>query len=414
MTQATTTFDGPIRVATARSAFNPGPVGLATAGLALGAVYLASAFDWRHAALFLVGGAAGLVLYHAAFGFTSAWRVFIADARGAGLRAQMLMLAATCVVFFPALGAGQLFGHAVRGSVSPVSVGVVVGAFLFGMGMQLGGGCASGTLYTAGGGNTRMLVTLASFIAGSVVGIRHMAWWDKAPALKPMSLVVLWGTGPALAASLALFAAIWWMTRAVETRVHGGTESRRGGVGAGPGSQPLPRLMRGPWPLAAGALGLAAVNVATLWIAGRPWGVTSAFALWGSKALAMSGVDVASWPYWKPAARAAELKSTVFNDITSLMNFGIMLGALAASGLAGRFAPVWRAPARSIAASVLGGLMLGYGARIAYGCNIGAYFSGIASSSVHGWLWLAAAFAGSIAGTYLRPVFGLAVEGRTT
>jgi len=30
--------------------------------------------------------------------------------------------------------------------------------------------------------------------------------------------------------------------------------------------------------------------------------------------------------------------------------------------------------------------MLGYGARLAYGCNIGAYFSGIASASVHGWL----------------------------
>jgi len=29
-------------------------------------------------ALFLLGGALGLVLYHALFGFTSAWRVFIA------------------------------------------------------------------------------------------------------------------------------------------------------------------------------------------------------------------------------------------------------------------------------------------------------------------------------------------------
>ena len=46
--------------------------------------------------------------------------------------------------------------------------------------------------------------------------------------------------------------------------------------------------------------------------------------------------------------------------------------------------------------------MLGYGARIAYGCNIGAYFSGIASASLHGWLWFAAAFLGNIAGTRLR------------
>jgi uncharacterized membrane protein YedE/YeeE len=92
------------------------------------------------------------------------------------------------------------------------------------------------------------------------------------------------------------------------------------------------------------------------------------------------------------------------------MDFGIMLGALAASAAAGRFAPVWRVPARSLAAAIVGGLLLGYGARIAYGCNIGAFFSGVASGSLHGWLWFVAAFVGNIAGTRLRPLFGLIVE----
>ena len=64
-------------------------------------------------------------------------------------------------------------------------------------------------------------------------------------------------------------------------------------------------------------------------------------------------------------------------------------------------------PLKSLAAAVAGGVMLGYGARIAYGCNIGAYFSGIASASVHGWVWLPAAFVGNVAGTRLRPWFGL-------
>jgi|1186.fasta_scaffold133800_2 hypothetical protein len=40
----------------------------------------------------------------------------------------------------------------------------------------------------------------------------------------------------------------------------------------------------------------------------------------------------------------------------------------------------------------------------------GAYFSGIASGSLHGWCWLVAAFLGNIVGTQLRPLFGLAVE----
>ena len=92
------------------------------------------------------------------------------------------------------------------------------------------------------------------------------------------------------------------------------------------------------------------------------------------------------------------------------MDFGIVLGALLASALAGRFAPNWRVPLRSASAAVVGGLMLGYGARLAYGCNIGAYFSGIASGSLHGWAWLAAAFFGNVLGTRLRPFFGLEVE----
>ena len=87
-----------------------------------------------------------------------------------------------------------------------------------------------------------------------------------------------------------------------------------------------------------------------------------------------------------------------------------MLGALLAAGLAGKFAPTWRVPCSSLVAAVIGGLLLGYGARLAYGCNIGAYFSGIASSSLHGWLWFAAALVGSVVGTRMRPLFGLVVE----
>ena len=151
------------------------------------------------------------------------------------------------------------------------------------------------------------------------------------------------------------------------------------------------------------ALGLAVVNIATLVIAGRPWGVTSAFALWGSKLLMTTGVDVASWAYWQPAARAADLHASVLHDVTSVMDIGIMLGAFAAAALAGRFRPVWRVPGPSLVAAIVGGILLGYGARIAFGCNIGAYFSGVASTSLHGWVWLAAAFSGNILGTRLRP-----------
>jgi uncharacterized membrane protein YedE/YeeE len=382
---------------------------LASAVLGAGALALANAYTWRYGALFLLGGALGLVLYHALFGFTSAWRVFIANGRGAGLRAQMLMLAVAAVLFFPALAHGSLFGQPVHGEYGAVGVSVLVGAFLFGLGMQLGGGCASGTLYTAGGGNSRMLVTLTFFIIGSALGAWHLPWWSATPNFGSISLIKSWGWAPALAVSLAGFAAIAAVTVVIERRTHG--ELRYGVVTDRRGWR---RFLHGPWPLLAGAVALALGNFATLYLAGRPWGITSAFALWGSKIFAASGIDVASWGYWHSPERAKALQESVFSDITSVMDFGIIFGALLASGLAGKFHPGWKVPPRSLIAAVIGGLLLGYGARLAYGCNIGAYFSGIASASVHGWLWLVAAFVGSIFGTYLRPWFGLSVERNLT
>ncbi len=375
---------------------------LSSALLVAGALGLAASHGWRHGALLLVGGFLGLSLYHALFGFTSAWRAFILEGRGAGLRAQMLMLALAVVIFFPALAGGHLLGQPVRGELGAVGVSVAVGAFLFGLGMQLGGGCASGTLYTVGGGSTRMLVTLGAFIVGSTVGAQHLPWWSARPNIGPVSLIQRLGWPTALGVNLLLLAGIAALTIVIERYRHGALARPR------PGPAGWRRFTSGPWPLAWGAIALAIGNVATLYLAGRPWGVTSAFALWGSKIAANLGVDVASWGYWTAAARRGALEQGVLSDITSVMDFGIILGALLAAGLARKFEPTWNVPWRSLAAAIVGGLLLGYGARLAYGCNIGAYFSGIASSSLHGWEWAIAAFAGNVLGTRIRPLFGLA------
>jgi uncharacterized protein len=383
---------------------NPKPLGVSLLLIVLGAWYLAQTVNTKHAALFVVGALLGLALYHAAFGFTSAWRVFIADGRGAGLRAQMIMLAVGVALFFPALSAGTLFGNPVTGLVSPAGTSVVVGAFLFGIGMQLGGGCASGTLYTVGGGSTRMIVTLAAFVAGSVIATAHMPFWTALPHLQPISLVKTLGLAPALLLNWAVFALIAVVTILVEKRRHGRLVA--------PVLRPAQASpwLHGPWPLVAGAIALVVLNFATLALSGRPWGVTSAFALWGAKAAQLVGIDTASWTYWSTKANAAALAAPVSHDVTSVMDIGIVLGAMLAAALAGRYAPQWRVPLRSLVAAVVGGLLLGYGARLAYGCNIGAYFSGIVSGSLHGWLWLVAAFAGNVIGTRLRPLFGLEVE----
>lgn len=367
--------------------------------LVAGALAVGLAYGPQLGLLMVVGALLGMTLYHAAFGFTSAWRVFIKERRGRGLRAQMVMLAIAVLLFFPALDAGTLFGTEVRGNFAPLGVSVVFGAFLFGIGMQLGGGCASGTLFTAGGGNARMMITLIFFIVGSVIGSAHFSWWMALPAFEPVSLVSVFGAGGGIAVSLALFIAIAAFTVMMEKRRHGQLEK-------------TPRFnlrdsrwLTGPWPLLMGAVALALLNFATLALAGRPWGITSAFALWGAKVYELIGGDVSQWGYWQAPGNAAALQASVWSDITTVMNVGIILGAMAAATLAGRFAPSLRIPLGSVMAAVIGGLMLGYGARLAFGCNIGAYFSGIASGSLHGWLWLIAGFAGNVFGVRLRPLF---------
>ena len=373
---------------------------VATILLLVGTIGAYSIVGLNQALLFVIGGALGITLYHASFGFTSSWRVFIKERRGRGLRAQMIMLSLAVLLFFPALGAGELFGNPVSGNISPVSMSVAIGAFIFGIGMQLGGGCASGTLYTVGGGSSRMIITLVFFCLGSVIATSHLDWWFNLPHLAPISVVEQLGVVPALIANFILFAVIAFITVVMEKKRHGTLE-----VEPKSQYQGWKRFTRGPWPLIWGGIILTVLNFATLALAGRPWGVTSALAVWGAKAVSLVGVDVASWDYWQKPANAKALAESLWFDITSMMNFGIMLGALLAASIAGKFAPNLNIPLRSIIAAVVGGLLLGYGARLAYGCNIGAYFSGIASGSVHGWLWLIFAFTGNAFGVKLRPIF---------
>jgi hypothetical protein len=207
------------------------------------------------------------------------------------------------------------------------------------------------------------------------------------------------GTWPALALQLAVFAAIYLASVAWERRRHGGLAPA---AQSGPKGLGLARLVRGPWPMLWGAVGLAALNVATLALAGHPWSITFAFSLWGAKAAAAMGADVASWPFWTWPYPARALRASLLADVTTVMNVGIVVGALLAAGLAGRFAPERSIAVRPLIAAIVGGLLLGYGARLAFGCNIGAFFSGVASGSLHGWLWLAAGLAGNLIGLRVR------------
>ncbi|MCP4315963.1 MAG: YeeE/YedE family protein [Hyphomicrobiales bacterium] len=354
--------------------------------LVAGCLLLALAYQAGATKLLLaaaIGIFAGVALYHASFGFTSAWRRFLFERRGAGLRAQIMLILLTCAISFPLIASGGIFGRPVSGSVAPFGYAAALGAFLFGVGMQFGGSCASGTLFTAGGGNTRMLATLSGFIAGSVIATAHLPYWWSLPALPSFSLVDSYGAFAAFGITAIGLGGLFLYSRQREINHFGELEKSPDRVD----------LIRGPWPKSWGCVALAIVSIATLLVLSRPWGITSAFMLWGAKLAEGSGFSLDAWPYWQ--SRQAWLNRSVFADSTSLMNFGIIVGAFTAASLAGRFAPTIRIPIRELLIALCGGLLMGYGARLAYGCNIGAYLGGVISGSLHGWGWLLFGFIGS-------------------
>ncbi|MGE3288101.1 MAG: YeeE/YedE family protein [Pseudonocardia sp.] len=375
-------------------------------GLVL-AVVLIAAVHRTAGGLMATTGALGLLLgftlFHSRFGFTSAWRQLVAVGQGVALRAHMLMLAVACVLFAVVLAGGFGLGATPSGFVSPIGIPLFVGAFVFGVGMQVGGSCASGTLFAVGSGQSAIVLTLFGFIVGSVLAAAsHTFWFVTLPRGPVVSLAELFGYPGALAVSLTVMVLVVALTYLVARR-------RTPPPMAEPATAlGLARVWRGAWPVWVGAVVLGVLNAAVLVVSGKPWGVTSAFGLWGAKILGGLGVDVSGWAFWQVPANAAQLAGPVLADRVSVLDFGIIVGALVASAAGGAFVLHRRIPWRLALGAVLGGVAMGYGARLAGGCNIGAYFSGIASFSLHGWIWGVTALAGTGVGLWLRPLFGLA------
>ena len=101
----------------------------------------------------------------------------------------MLMLAVACTLFAPILATGVAFGDVPAApSLAPIGFGLFVGSFLFGVGMQLGGSCASGTLFAIGSGQTAILLTLGRLHRRRHGRRLHFPWWtNELPSHAPVS-----------------------------------------------------------------------------------------------------------------------------------------------------------------------------------------------------------------------------------
>jgi uncharacterized protein len=338
------------------------------------------------AALILGGFGLGIAFLKAEFSYTASWRRFLTRGEAGGLLGGLIVIAIAALAIVPTAALKSNFG----GAIAPLGPSLVIGAFVFGIGMQLANGCGSGTLYTVGGGSGRMLIALMFFVIGSVFGSLSLPSFLALGGIDPVLASDYLGPWGGLAATLASIALAAALIVAIAKRRGGNFIPSRNYI--------------------VGGIIIGLLCVAVFVAGGHPWSVTFGYTLWGAKIASALGYDFSNAPFWQWPGPKHALTESVLSDTSSLTNFGMIFGAMAAAAASHPYARGAWPPAKSLLAAGLGGLLMGWGARLGFGCNIGAFVGGVASGSLHGWVWFVAALPGCLIGIRLRPLFGLSRE----
>lgn len=367
--------------------------------------------DTQFSMFWTFGLAFGFVLQRGRFCFASAFRDLFLLGHGRNMKGVLLGLAVASVGF------GLVMARQVplttlgfdppTANVLPVGAHTALGGILFGVGMVLAGGCVSGSLYRMGEGYVASWVAFAGLMGGLLISSYTWNWWwETSMSTAPRIWLprTLGHSGALVATLLALAAAFVWVLW---------VEHRAGMVVPAP--RPVDEIsesvaddlralgrtvfVRG-WPvLTAGAV-LGGLNV-LLFTAQEPWGFT------GEVARLTTGLAALFGAAPPPPEGVGALPGCVLVpwdgaiDHMTFMVAGMWFGSLAGALGAGEFK--LRIPKRPIryAQSFGGGTLMGYGAGIAMGCTIGAFFSGIPSLAINGWVFAAFLGLGAWIGTQM-------------
>lgn len=143
-------------------------------------------------------------------------------------------------------------------------------------------------------------------------------------------------------------------------------------------------------------------------ITGTFWAVTGEFTRWGGHLLQLFGYHPETWGYFK----IIKLEGSPLDRIDGVMIIGMFAGCLSAALWANNVK--LRVPHHRIRVvqAVAGGIIAGFGARLALGCNLAAFFTGIPQFSLHAWFFALATAAGSWFGARftMLPMFRVPVK----
>ena len=361
------------------------------------------------AVFWLFGLAFGFVLQRSRFCFASAFRdlFLLGDTRVmkgiiAGLAVATAGFAVLMARLLPEVGFGSLPPGA---TVLPLGIHTLVGGVLFGSGMVLAGGCTSGSLYRAGEGYVGSMVALLGIMLGLELSSHTWNWWweahiSRAPLIWfPEQLGYLGGTLLTFGALLLCFLVVsWW-----EFRTSIMLPSKRDEVHAASNLGEHLRALghtvfvKG-WPVVVGGVALATLNV-YLYTYRHPWGVVAGLGIWADKlasAFNLGAGDLLGRSSLAGCAFEPDTASTLGH--MPLLNLGVIAGAFIAASLASEFKlRVPKQPLRYVQ-SIGGGVLMGYGAGLALGCTVGAFFSAIPSLALNGWVFAGALAVGAYVG----------------
>lgn len=140
------------------------------------------------------------------------------------------------------------------------------------------------------------------------------------------------------------------------------------------------------WPVWVGGILFGILNV-MLFAYEKPWSAADGVRNWGNWFFNSVGVtDIEIIPPYLYS--------------TSVLNFGILGGAFAAALLARQF-QVRGAPPWELFKGLVGGVLMGIGASLAFGCNIGGFFSATSALSAAGLVMMVGLMAGVFVGLKL-------------
>ena len=258
----------------------------------------------RFSLLLGLGLLIGFSLERMGFGFAGPWRRLIRDRNGQGMMAQLLAIGLTAIAIQPIIAhtPGSFLA-----AIAPVSVTMVMAAFVFGLSMQMILGCGSGTLINAGSGNAIALVALPLFCLGSFLGTLLVPIAIESTPHIPVSLPALFGVQGSLGVTIIGLIVV-------------------GFIAARYSQAPLWNRR-----LLTAAIILAGLAILHVLVAGQPWGVVYGLGLWVAKAAQGLGWDPATAAFWTHPINIAALESSILTDTTSLTSLGLVGGAALAA-----------------------------------------------------------------------------------